>query len=124
MLNRALLNHILHNDNLTRGLNDPEARVLVEWTVERAELLASVAASEDAAQMAIVKLCERCRAISRFVVLWCYENIRGGAVQLAATQQFTWPLPTSHAEPWQLMQEILGWEGRLIDQAVTSGSCR
>ena len=40
MLAKRLLSHILDNEALTRGLGDPEARLLVEWLVEQAERLA------------------------------------------------------------------------------------
>src|SRR5436190_1554932 len=35
MLTRPLLNKILLDENLVKGLNDPEARVLIEWLVDR-----------------------------------------------------------------------------------------
>ena len=35
----GVLSQILDNDALTRGLADPEARMLIEWLVEQAERL-------------------------------------------------------------------------------------
>ena len=35
MLAKPLINIILSNDALTRGLADPEARMLVEWVVDQ-----------------------------------------------------------------------------------------
>lgn len=108
MLARPLLSHILENDALTRGLGDPEARVLVEWLVEQAERLPG---ADAALEQEVEKLCLRARAIGRFVALWCYQRERGAAVQLAASQRFHWPLPTSRTvDPCELMQEILASE--------------
>jgi hypothetical protein len=66
---KVLLHHILVDDALTRGLGDPEARILVEWLVERAESLAEES-SESTACATIARLCRRGRAIGRFVSLW------------------------------------------------------
>jgi hypothetical protein len=105
MLARPLLSQILENDALTRGLADPEARVLVEWTVERAERLDAEMADLDTE---VRRLCLRARAIGRFVALWCHQGECGAAVQLAAAERFNWPLPTSACvDPCELMQEIL-----------------
>jgi len=107
MLARPRLSHILENDALTRGLADPEARVLVEWLVERAEQMEG----DEQFDRELQRLCLRARAIGRFVVLWCHQRERGAAVQLAAAQRFTWPLPTSRTvDPCELMQAILSCE--------------
>jgi hypothetical protein len=111
MLAKLLLSQILHNDALTRGLGDEEARVLVEWLVEQAEQVGDTAPSAQAAVAEVQRLCRRARAIVRFVVLWCHtERGRGAAVQLAATERFGWPLPTTTVEPCELMFDILCWE--------------
>ena len=107
---KPLLRHILADDALTRGLGDEEARILVEWLVERAEHLAEESATESLAWAELKKLCSRARAIGRFVTLWCHLRVRGAAVQLVATERFTWPLPTTAADPCELMQGILDWE--------------
>jgi hypothetical protein len=107
---KALLAHIFENDALTRGLGDPEARMLVEWLVEQAERQAEVAADKSAGLGEVRRLCRRARAIGRFVCLWCYGRERGAAVQLAAAERFTWPLPTAPADPCELMQSILTCE--------------
>lgn len=110
MLTKPLLSHILDNDALTRGLGDPEARILVEWLVEQAEALAGTSATEAAAQQGVVNLCRRGRAISHFVSLWSQARSRGAAGQLAAAERFTWPLPSPAADPCEVMQTILHWE--------------
>ena len=118
MLAKPLLSHILNNDALTRGLADPEARVLVEWLVDQAERAASPGKGEEAVRADVVRLCRRGRAISRFVGLWCHEGERGAAVQLAATERFGWPLPARPTDPYVLMQRILAWEARQLAAAA------
>ena len=110
-----MLDHILDNDGLTRGLGDPEARILIEWLVEWTEQLAESATSEITAQNEVAKMCRKARAIGRFVSLWSQPRERGGATQLAAAERFTWPLPTTADDPCELMQFILGWESRQLE---------
>jgi hypothetical protein len=116
MLVKPLLTYIFGEDSCTRGLADPEARILVEWLVDQAERLAQVESNDQAAIQEVQKLCRRARAISRFVSLWCHNRERGAAVQLAAAERFTWPLPTQTAvDACELMQSILHAEaGRFV----------
>lgn len=111
---RPLLCQFLDDDAVTRGLGDPEARVLVEWLVDRAEALAEDAPSADDATAEMAKLCRRARAIGRFVDLWCLRRQRGAAGQLAAAERFCWPLPTAAEDPCELMRFILTWESRQL----------
>ena len=108
MLAKPLLNPILNNEALTRGLGDMEARVLVEWLVEQAERAAALARREPEAEVA--RLCRRARSIGRFVQLWCQRGERGAAQQFAAAERFNWPLPTAAVDPCDLMHDILAWE--------------
>lgn len=117
-LTKPLLSHILENDLLTRGLGDPEARMLVEWLVDQAERCAAEASSEVAARKQIERLCRRGRAIGRFVGLWTQPHARGAAGQLAVAEGFTWPLPPPTADACEIMQAVLLWES---DQARTHG---
>lgn len=110
MVANPLLHHILSDEGLTRGLGDAEARVLVEWLVEQAEDLMKQANEKEAAN-AVTWLCRRGRALSCFVRLWCVERTRGAAGQLAAAERFAWPLPPAGADPCDLMQSIVSWEG-------------
>jgi hypothetical protein len=105
----ALLQIVLSDEALTRGLGDAEARVLIEWLVDGAEQLARVAAPDAPAR--VRRLCRRGRAVARFVGLWCGGG-RAGACQLAAAERFAWPLPTTAVDPCELMQEIVAWEQR------------
>lgn len=115
MVANPLLNHILSDERLTRGLGDAEARVLVEWLVEQAEELMHSANAVEA-ERAVGWLCRRARAVGRFVVLWCQERARGAAGQLAAAERFNWPLPEAGADPCELMQSIVSYESDLFWQ--------
>jgi hypothetical protein len=106
---KPLLSHILNDDALTRGLGDAEARVLVEWLVEKAERLALRARSQCLAQQEMAHLCLRGRVIGRFVGLWS-QNQWSAATQLAATERLEWPLPVPRADPYEIMRSILAWE--------------
>lgn len=103
---RAQLSPILDNHRLTHGLDDAEARMLIDWLAERAE------STESPAQVA--RLCRYARAVARFVGLWCHERLSCAAMQLAATERFTWPLPTEPMDAGDLMQQILAWEEYLL----------
>jgi hypothetical protein len=107
MLARPLLSQVT-NDALTRHLGDPEARILIEWLVDRAEEL--VPEPNGSVEQQVGALCRRARAISRFVCLWCYREDRGAATQLFAVERFCWPLPIDAVEPCELMQVIVNWE--------------
>jgi len=113
----ALLQLILCDEALTRGLGDAEARVLIEWLVEHAEKLAEAATPGAAAE--VRRVCRRGRAIARFVGLWCGGE-RGGACQLAAAERFTWPLPATAVDACELMQHIVEWEQRQLRRGPLS----
>lgn len=107
---KALLNLILDDEALTRGLGDAEARMLVEWLVERAESRYARAAPESEVHADVVRLCGRARVIARFIALWCHRSLYGPATQLAATERFAWPLPSGPVDPCDLLGDILVWE--------------
>lgn len=108
-----LIRGILRDDLLTHGLDDGEARMLVEWVVDWAELLVDAARSDADAAKLIERLCRRARAIGRFVRLWCTPRSQGAAVQLAAVERFAWPLPTeTDFDPGDLLEQILTWENQ------------
>lgn len=105
------VNRILDDEGLTSGLNDPEARLLVEWLVEQVERIAGAATDEAAAWNQVGALCQHARAIRRFVELWCITHDHGAAAQLAAAQRFAWPLPVSdETDAFDVLQAILNWE--------------
>ncbi|MCI0701807.1 MAG: hypothetical protein L0241_12055 [Planctomycetia bacterium] len=108
----ALIRHVLRDEALTRGLGDIEARMLIEWLADWTELLAEAARTEDDAWSCVQRLCRRGRAISRFVQLWGDPFSRGSAIQLAGSERFDWPLPTTDMDPGDLMHHILTWENQ------------
>jgi hypothetical protein len=110
----GVLSRIVDNEGLTRGLADPEARMLIEWLVEQAERLAAKAPSNGVLETEVARLCVRARALARFVGLWCHERSRRAACQLAAVERFVWDLPTRAMDPCELMQEILFCEGEVL----------
>jgi hypothetical protein len=107
---RELLRSVFEDEALTRGLGDPEARVLVEWLVEQVEAQAGA----PTARAQVLALRRRARAISRFVYLWSHQGAAAAAYQLAATERFPWPLPTGWLDPVDLMQHILVWESERL----------
>jgi hypothetical protein len=122
MLANPLLSQVLSDEALTRGLGDAEARVLVEWLVEQAEEL-SLNRSEKEADHEMRRLRRRGRAISRFVNLWCLQRLRGAAVQLAATERFSWQLPDDHRiDACELMQDIVFWEKCDLQQQAANAA--
>ena len=106
----SLLSPILHDERLTRGLGDAEARILVEWLVERTEADHDRLGEVEPTRTAVDRLHARARSIGRFVALWCHQRQYAAATQLAATERFPWPLPAGPADPCDLMTDILDWE--------------
>jgi hypothetical protein len=107
---RQLLSQVMDDEALTRGLGDEEARVLVEWLVDRVEMMAAAGTDESEAREEVSRLQRRARSINRFVTLWCHSCERGAAGQFAAAERLNWPLPDDEADPCDLMQIILEWE--------------
>jgi hypothetical protein len=108
----ALIRGVLRDDSLTRGLGDEEARMLVEWLADWAELLSAAARDGEDAGVLVARLCRRGKAIGRFVQLWSDPRTRGAATQLAAVERFSWPLPGTSVEAPDLMHRILCWENQ------------
>jgi len=114
---RPLLNLILDDEALTRGLGDAEARILIEWLTDWVEQIAARYPSEAEALVRVEMLRRRGRSIRRFIELWCHQGDQAAATQLAATEQFRWPLPDPEADPWLLMHQIVAWEERYLHAA-------
>src|SRR5437763_17175006 len=93
------LQPVLGDELLTGGLGDEEARLLVEWLVERAEQgRGRFADRPELGLHEVQRLCRRARAVSRFVSLWCHQSCHGAACQLAASERFRFPLPLPEAD--------------------------
>lgn len=107
MVEREFLRPILDDESLTRGLGDAEARLLIEWLVERAENLAASSLAESTRRDRLGSFCRRGRSLARFVQLWCYADQPGAALQLAGAEAFTWDPPTGSSDPVDLMSRIL-----------------
>jgi hypothetical protein len=116
MSTRALLTPILENEHVTRGLDDAEARILIEWLVERAEIVFAKNQHVKRMKAEVQRLCLRGRAIARFVTLWCHDRSASAALQLAATERFAWPLPTDTLDACDLLSDILAWEDTPVDE--------
>jgi len=86
-MSKTLFIPILDDEGLTRGLADPEARLLVEWLVEQAERLAEDEAPADRVEGELRRLCRWGRSVSRFVGLWCHEGEHGAAEEQTAEQR-------------------------------------
>jgi hypothetical protein len=111
-----LVGRILDDEGLTSGLNDPEARMLIEWLVDWAECISVQEVDADQAARRVELLCRRARMIRRFVVLWCHRHDHAAACQLAAVERLPWPLPASDVvEPCEVMTAILASEQARLD---------
>jgi hypothetical protein len=110
MAPKSLYSPILDDELLTRGLQDAEARAMIDWLVERLEDNHARLLSWESCTGEVGRLCRRARSISRFVNLWCYQQLHGAACQLAATERFDWPLPGTADDPYDVMCAILDWE--------------
>jgi hypothetical protein len=121
MLAKPVWSQIVDDEALTRGLGDPEARMLVEWLVERAEGLADDGVPTEEIEAIVQGWCRRMRAVVRFVRLWCHEGARAAAIQLAAVERFAWPLPTTGLDPCELMQQVLHGELEAAHRAASAG---
>ncbi|MGL4423169.1 MAG: hypothetical protein ACRCZF_21080 [Gemmataceae bacterium] len=107
-----LLREVARDESLTRGLDDVEARMLVEWVIDWAQLFADASKDTAEAQKLVGRVFRRGQAIGRFVKLWCEPNGQPAAAQLFASQRFAWPLPTHRVTAPDLMHSILSWENQ------------
>jgi hypothetical protein len=105
------IGRVLSDESLTRGLEDPEARLLVEWLIERIETLALIDDEDEVIRSHCEYVYRRSRTVRRFIALWCHERQPGAAVQLLAAERLDWPLPsTDFRDPCEILWPILEWE--------------
>lgn len=114
---QPLYRRIVNDESITRGLGDIEARMLVDWLCDWAELLEDTMPEEEDAIRQVNKLSKRAKAIGKFVVLWSDGVSKCGAVQLAATERFQFPLPPEDYTGDEVMAGILKWESEHLVQA-------
>ena len=112
MATSTLLRGVLDNDALSRNLGDIEAAMLFRWTAEWAELLEENCESTTVAAEAVARLVRRARGIAKFVSLWSWPDSRASAFQLAASEQFRWPMPDANMDADGAMAHILTWEDK------------
>lgn len=110
MMPKSLYSPILDDELLTRGLGDAEARVMVDWLVDRLESIHARFPELNGCRAEVQRLCHKARSIGRFVQLWCHQQLHGAACQLAATERFLWPLPSTDEDAYDVMSAILDWE--------------
>jgi hypothetical protein len=110
MFGEPMYRGIVNDEALTRGLGDVEARMLVEWLVDWADLLEETIPDREDADRRVVQLKKKARAIGKFVVLWSDGHTKAGAMQLAATERFQFPFPPEDYEADEAMAQILRWE--------------
>ena len=108
----ALARRVVMDDAITRNLGDAEARMLVDWATDWAELLDDALEDEGHAELEGQRVCRKARAIGKFVALWSVGDSRGAALQLAACERFGWPMPSGNDDPADVMAGILAWENR------------
>jgi hypothetical protein len=88
----------MRDARLTQGLQDPEARLLVEWLVDRAEALPATGLHDSDQQTAWNICYRRAKVMRQFVSLWCYRGRPEAAIQLAASEGLAEFLPDSSIE--------------------------
>jgi hypothetical protein len=123
MQSLPLVRHILRDEAVTRGLGDVEARMIVEWLVDRVEQVGITAQNEADAWQQVHQLNRRARIVARFVNLWSSEDSRGSALQLVGVERLHWPLPGGDVDPGELMEGILAWTDRQ-DEIVADSLAR
>lgn len=100
------LRRVLAEEALTRGLGDPEARILMDWLSEQIEHLPVLPPTRLAE--AVTSLCRQARHARSFVVMWCHEFNHEGAIQLAAVAGLAERLPASNLlHPCDVMEHLL-----------------
>jgi thymidine phosphorylase len=109
-MNRELLiGRILEDENIRGDLTDDAAEPLMEWLVQQAEAIIDQCKSETDARKQIDALCQRGRAIARFVTL-AREN-PAEAARVAEAEHLPWPLKVPAADEALVMREVLAVSG-------------
>lgn len=101
-LTPAIIRLITAPDAFGRGMEDSVSRILVEWLESECQQLPESTEAELLTRMKELQL--HARGILRFCQLWNDPGTRAGAVQLWATQQWGFRLPTGPATLWELLE--------------------
>ncbi len=111
MLAANCIHQVMRDERITYGLADPEARMLVEWLVAKAEAIPETEL-EPADQDYAWQLCyRRAKVLRQFVALWCYRGRPDAASQLAASEGMAEYLPISSVEePVDVMLSMMRQE--------------
>ena len=107
----ACIDQVLRDERLTYGLADPEARLLVEWLVERAEWIPRTGLGDNDQELAWSICYRRAKVLRQVVSLWCYRGRPDAATQLAASEGMAEYLPTAAVEDaLDVMQALMKQE--------------
>jgi hypothetical protein len=98
MLTENCIHQVLRDERITYGLADPEARLLVEWLVTKAETIPETDLQPDDQENAWGLCYRRAKVLRQFVALWCYRGRPEAAIQLAASEGMSDYLPDSSVE--------------------------
>jgi hypothetical protein len=98
MTAQACIHQVMRDGRITHGLEDPEARLLVEWLVEKAEAIPNSGLAENDQGLAWSLCYRRAKVLRQFVSLWCYRGRPEAAIQLAASEGLADYLPDSSVE--------------------------
>jgi hypothetical protein len=111
MLADKCIHQVMSDERITYGLADPEARVLVEWLVTKAEAIPETDLQEEDQQCAWQLCYRRAKVLRQFVALWCYRGRPEAAIQLAASEGMSEYLPiASMDEPVDVMLAMMKQE--------------
>jgi hypothetical protein len=94
----ACIDQVMGDARLTYGLEDPEARLLVEWLVDKAEHLPESGLAETEQDKTWQLYYRRAKVLRKCVQLWCYRGRPEAAIQLAASEGLSEVLPNSAVE--------------------------
>ncbi|MBL8822991.1 MAG: hypothetical protein JNJ77_10420 [Planctomycetia bacterium] len=111
MMTTECIQRVMHDERITYGLADPEARVLVEWLVNKAESIPESDLREEDMQCAWELCYRRAKVLRQVVSLWCYRGRPEAAIQLAASEGMSEFLPdASVEEPVDIMLTLMKQE--------------
>jgi hypothetical protein len=122
MLVDACIDQVMGDSRLTYGLEDPEARLLIEWLVDKAEHLPEMGLRETEQDVTWQLYYRRAKVLRKCVQLWCYRGRPEAAIQLAASEGLAEFLPNSSVEEGvEVMSSLMRGEVAKIRSKDASG---